>query len=168
MSSEMLERTKYTGHRGLRSYLSSRKLTAVAELADSLHAAPAPLNPPWLFIPKPHFLCSARNDWAPWAFYKPQPCLPDVDSSNEQRLLGDSHSLWCDFCRMDMGSCVLPTQSLLSLCPFTGLGLNCCLRLFLPTLAPSSSPLFLADIFKQTLPPLIPSWGLPRALKAIN
>lgn len=36
MSSEMLERTKYTGHRGLRSYLSSRKLTAVAELADSL------------------------------------------------------------------------------------------------------------------------------------
>lgn len=99
-------------HRSQRSSLRSQfKKTHCKSRVGWQPPATAPLNPPWLFIPKPHFLCSARNDWAPWAFYKPQPCLPNVESSNEQHLLGDSHHPWCDLCRMDMGSCVLPTQS---------------------------------------------------------
>lgn len=146
MSREMPERTEYTGHRSVlsSSLWSQFKKTHCSSRVGWQPPATAPLNPPWLFIPKPHFYA----------------LLPLTE--RRELSINLSHACWCGLFQWVAFAWGLPSPLqngygilcsshpilLLSWCPFIGLGLNCCLRLSLPTLAPP--PLFLYS--SQTFP----------------
>lgn len=163
----MPERTKYTGHRGLRLDLSSRKLTAVAELADSLQLL--------------HLWIHHDFSYQSHTFYA-------LLTMPEHRELSISLRHACLMWTLPMSSVCLGTPIILDV-TFAEWLLD---LVFFPPNPPSfltsfhrSWPELLSEallvhscslpfsfiplsIFKQTLPPLIPSWGLPRVLKLIN
>lgn len=143
------------------SEVSSRELAAEAELADGLQLLPLCIH--HAFTRKAHFPCSSHSQWLAelvsvsfWATPVWHRTLPMSSTCLRTPLQPG-----CGFFTMVVWSWVLPPQFSFLLYLLSQVSsLNCCLKTCLPTSAPSPSPLFLTDISKQILSPLIPSWCL--------